>query len=243
MKTVDITTTQNVTIQYELAGLRERLLSFVLDIVILYISIFILTIGYSVCFSGAGMSYFSYFVIIPIATFYTFASEQLLDGQTIGKRALRIKVVKLDGKPLTTSDHFLRWTMRLVDIWFSSGLIAGVLVSSSTQCQRLGDLATNTSVIKLNSSLRFSLFDILNISSLSDYVPQYAEVRRMNEQDMVLIKNAIIRADRYRNDAHELALTELTVRVCTALDIQQHTVRDSRRFLQTILKDYIVLTR
>ncbi len=243
MKTVDISTTQNVTIQYELAGIRDRILSFVIDILVIYISLFILSMGYTLCFNGKGMEYFFYLVLLPIATFYTFISEQLLDGQTIGKRALRIKVVKLDGKPLTTSDHFLRWTMRLVDIWFSFGLIASVFVSSSAQAQRLGDLATNTSVIKLNSTLRFSLLDILNISSLGDYVPQYPDVRRMSEQDMVLIKSVIIRADRYRNDAHELALNELAARVCTALDIPQHTIRDSRRFLQIILKDYIVLTR
>jgi uncharacterized RDD family membrane protein YckC len=243
MRTIDITTTQNVTIQYELAGLRERAFAAILDVMITYFAVFILSLGFTLCFEGAGMVYFSYIVIVPIMVGYTFISEQILGGQTIGKRILRIKVVKLNGKPLSTSDHFLRWAMRLVDIWGSLGTVAAILVSSSAQGQRLGDLATNTSIIKLNSSLSFALNDILKISSLGDYEPQYPEVRRMSEQDMVLIKNTIIRADRYRNDAHETALNELVQRVCIVLDIPSHTIRDPRRFMQIILKDYIVLTR
>ncbi len=242
MQTVDITTTQNVTIQYELAGLRERALACILDLAIIWVIAMLIGFLGLLIHSDAGQ-YLGLFLTIPFIIFYTFLSEQILDGQTIGKRALQIKVVKLDGKPITTADYFLRWTMRLIDIHFSLGLVAGALVSSSAQGQRLGDLATNTSVIKLNSSLRFSLNDILNISSLSDYVPQYNEVRRMNEQDMILIKTTMLRADRYRNDAHENALRELTQKVCKVLDVQEHSVRDARRFLQTVLKDYIVLTR
>ena len=46
MKNIEIITSQNVVLQYELAGLKERILAFVLDIVILSVSLTILlTIG------------------------------------------------------------------------------------------------------------------------------------------------------------------------------------------------------
>ncbi len=242
MRTVDITTTQNVTIQYELAGLRERALACLIDLAIIWAIFMFISLGYLIVRNEI-WQYIAFFLTLPFTVFYSFLSEQILDGQTIGKRALQIKVVKLNGKPITTADYFLRWTLRLIDVYLSLGLVASVLVSSSAQGQRLGDLATNTSVIKLSSSLRFSLADILNISSLQDYVPQYEQVRRMSEQDMILIKTTMLRADRYRNQAHETALTELSQQVCKTLDIPIHTVHDSRRFLQNILKDYIVLTR
>ena len=42
MKTIDIRTTQNVTIEYELATLRERILAFFIDFVIVYVTFSIL---------------------------------------------------------------------------------------------------------------------------------------------------------------------------------------------------------
>ena len=42
MKTIDIRTTQNVTIEYELASLRERLLAFFIDLVIVYMAVLII---------------------------------------------------------------------------------------------------------------------------------------------------------------------------------------------------------
>lgn len=243
MRTVDITTTQNVTIQYELAGVRERSIAFAIDIFLLLVVSSILLLGSLAFFSEGWQLLFNYFVLLPIAIFYTFLCEQLFDGQTLGKRLLGLKVVKLTGKPLTTADYFLRWTMRIIDIWFSLGIAAVSLVGGSTQSQRFGDLAANTAVIKLKSTLSFSLRDILKISSLNDYSPQYPSVILLKEQDIILIKNTLIRADRYRNEAHETALKELTVRVCEVLAIPTPTVYKQRAFLQTILKDYIVLTR
>lgn len=243
MRTVDIITTQNVTIQYELAGVRERFIAFAVDIFLLLVAGTTLLLGSLAFFSAGWQLLFSYFFLVPIAIFYTFLCEQVFDGQTLGKRLLGLKVVKLTGKPLTTADYFLRWTMRIIDIWFSLGIVAASLVSSSTQSQRLGDLAANTAVVKLKASLIFSLRDILKISSLSDYSPKYPSVVLLKEQDLVLIKNTLVRADRYRNAAHEAALKELAARVCEVLAIPPPNAYQHRVFLQTLLKDYIVLTR
>jgi len=48
--------------------------------------------------------------------FYTLVLESLLQGQTIGKRALKIRVVKIDGYQATFSDYVVRWFFRIVDV-------------------------------------------------------------------------------------------------------------------------------
>ena len=62
MQTIDITTTQNVTIQYELASLRDRIVAFVIDALILGVSLLILNLIYWSAFDSNFELFFTYFI-------------------------------------------------------------------------------------------------------------------------------------------------------------------------------------
>ena len=64
----------------------------------------------------------------------------------------------------------------------------------------------------------------------------------MNESQMLLIKSTVEEAGKYPNRAHKDAVKELTQIVCERLRIQ-YPAGDEIKFLQTIINDYIVLTR
>jgi uncharacterized RDD family membrane protein YckC len=241
MKTVDIITTQNVTIEYELASVGQRIGAFMIDFVVMIIA-FSLMVSLAQLFSEGISGFISYLLTILFFT-YTFIAETILHGQTLGKKALDIKVVKLNGEIPSPADNFLRWTFRLIDIWFSLGGLAVTLVSSNAKGQRLGNLATHTVVINKKSSLNFNLKDILNISALDNYTPVFPDVRRLNEQDMILIKTVLVRTDKYRNDAHYDARVELVKKIAERLTIPYSNIKNHEQFLKTLLKDYIVLTR
>jgi uncharacterized RDD family membrane protein YckC len=242
MQTIDITTTQNVTIQYELASLRDRIVAFVIDALILGVSLLILNLIYWSAFDSNFELFFTYFIAIPIGFFYTLAFEYFNDGQTIGKMAIGIKVIKIDGKAPTLGDYLARWGFRMVDIFLSIGSIASLLISSSDKGQRLGDMAANTTLIKIRFNLRFRLEDIERISTLDEYEPLYPQVRQLNEDDMLLIKNVITRIQRYPNNAHLEVLDKLTKDLVLKLDVDKMP-QDKVKFLKTLIKDYIVLTR
>src|SRR6185295_3491620 len=124
MRTIEITTTQNVTIEYELANVRDHILAFVIDVVIMWGSILVLVILLEIVLPKPLTQYISYFVIVPVFFFYSLVSEIAANGQTWGKKALGIKVVKIDGKEAGMSDYLIRWTFRMVDIYFSLGSVA-----------------------------------------------------------------------------------------------------------------------
>ncbi len=242
MRTIDITTTQKVTIEYELAFLRDRIFAFIIDLLIIrgvFSLMWLFMVG---LFSPDYFEVLSYVVLAPVFIFYTLVSEILMDGQTLGKKIIGIKVVKLNGKEPTVSDFIIRWVFRMVDIYFSAGAIASLLISSSNHSQRLGGMASNTTVIRVKFNLRFALEDILKISSLDDYEPTYPEVRQFSEQDMLLIKNIVARSRRYPNEAHKEAVQQLVYHLKNKLGLPE-VPSDKTKFLKTLIRDYIVLTR
>ena len=195
---VEITTTQNVTIEYDLAQLRERIGAFLLDGLIIGVGYLILTVLLSFLFSsrlfGGGLGTFIGLLFPLSYLLYHTLFETLADGRTIGKMALGTKVVRLDGKSPHWMDILLRATLQLVDIISCFGIIAVLLVKTTPKAQRLGDMAANTVVIKINTALgRFTLNDIRNIASLDNYKPVYPQVRILTEQDMFFNKNALSR--------------------------------------------------
>lgn len=248
MRTIDITTTQNVTIEYELASLRERILGFLIDLIIVGIScmiiIYFLLYYFEAVINNSGMALNALISIFPIAAFilYQLLSEVVADGQSLGKKAMGIKVVRLDGQEPSLSDYLLRAVFHLIDTIFSFGIVAGLLVSSTEKSQRLGDLTANTVVIRVKFQLLFRLDDILKIDSLDDYEPTYPQVRKLSEQDMLLIKNVISRFRKYENTAHLQAVDSVVQNLRNQLDLVETPV-DKIDFLKTLIRDYIVLTR
>lgn len=248
MGTIDIKTTQNVTIEYELANLRERIIAFFIDGVIygvIYILVFLslaTTIQRSIFESG--IIFYVIYVLLPVGGLmvYHLFSEILANGQSWGKKAMGIRVVRLDGQEPGLSDYLLRSVFLVVDALGSLGVLGALLISSSPKNQRLGDMTANTTVIRLKHSLQFKLEEILKIHSLEDYEPRFPEVRQLSEKDMLLIKTVISRYRSYPNEAHERVIRELIDRLMSLLDIRERP-KDEIDFLKTLIRDYIVLTR
>ena len=245
MRTIEIRTTQNVTIEYELATLWERFLAFLIDAVIItivYASLF--TLFFNTVGGLADGWAFSVILALPLVMFiaYHLLSEVWADGQSWGKRAMGIKVVRLDGQEPGLSDYLLRAVFHFIDTFLSFCALATLFISASAQRQRLGDMTANTAVIRVKFSLRFRLEDILKINTREDYAPQYPEVRRLREEDMLLIKAVISRYRKYPNAAHRQIVRELVARIQQQLDLPR-VPEDKIGFLKTLIKDYIVLTR
>ncbi|NET36890.1 MAG: RDD family protein, partial [Cyanothece sp. SIO1E1] len=184
------------------------------------------------------------YALLPICMFmiYQLLSEVLADGRSWGKKIMSLKVVRLDGEEPGLSDYLLRAVFHLVDTLMSVGILGALLISSTRQRQRLGDMTANTTVIRTKHQVQFALEDILRINTLSNYEPQFPEVRQFNEQDMLLIKGVIARCSKYQNAAHQKALNELVQTVCGKLEVTE-VPKDKIKFLKTLIRDYIVLTR
>ncbi len=241
MKNIEIKTTQNVVLQYELADLRERMIAFFIDMACLLFGLGILLTFLTQIFTGTGGEVAVY-LALGIYIFYSPVCEVLNHGQTIGKMAMRIQVIKTTSGQATFSDYAARWVFRLVDIYFSFGAIASILIASSSKSQRIGDIVANTTVIKLTTKMDLELKDILHIHAQASYKPRYIQAKQLIEEDVLLIKNTLERYHRYNNDAHREAMGILAEKIAGILRISAGE-NDEERFLETVLKDYVMLTR
>src|SRR5690606_11777171 len=148
-----INTTQNVTINFTAATIGQRILAFGTDFLIqVAYTIVIMLIVY---YTGLGnviknldswsQRALQVLFFIPI-TFYSLFFESFLEGQSLGKRLLKIKVVKIDGYQASFGDYLIRWLFRLIDIVIGFGMIGFISIVTNRNSQRLGDMAAGTAI-------------------------------------------------------------------------------------------------
>ncbi|MEL0454644.1 RDD family protein [Flavobacteriaceae bacterium SZ-1-7] len=237
MSELQINTTQNVKISFNAAGAGERLLAFIID--------WAIKIGYMMVMSwtfGAydNMDQWSQIAINTVLSFpvmfYTLALESLLEGQTIGKRIMKIRVVKIDGYQASFSDYVVRWFFRIVDVYiFGLGFF---VMMFNKKTQRIGDMAAGTAVIGLKDSVNISHTILENLRD--DYKPTYPNVIKLSDNDARIIKDTFNSARASRDYQTLIKLRKKIIEVVGIKDVKQKT---DMEFIDVILKDYNFYTQ
>ncbi|RUT71674.1 RDD family protein [Flavobacterium cupreum] len=245
MSELSINTTQNVKINFKAASAGERIGSYFVDltikiaygIVISLLFFYWLQLGKLLdtldSWSRMSILLLLYFPII----IYSITLESIFEGQTIGKRLIKIKVVKIDGYQAGFGDYLMRWFFRLIDISILSGIIAVVTVVSSKKGQRLGDMVAGTAVITLKNKINISHTILEEIGD--SYVPTYPLVIKLSDNDMRIIKETFQKAD-LRNDYETIHKLVSKIESVSGIKNQSGNERD---FLRVILKDYNFYTQ
>ncbi len=244
MDKIKIPTSFNIELDFELADLVRRFAGWLIDLLI--------QIAYLMIISQVLESYvvrntkdndnlpFLYnlssvemLLYVPVLL-YHLLSELLMNGQSIGKKILGIKVISESGSRPSVHQFLLRWLLRPFDVYFFL-LPALICMLVSKKTQRLGDLAAGTLLIK--SRVKGSIGNTVFLELATDYQPRYTNVLRLSDRDMNIIKTILDTSIKQNN----YALAERTSsKIRTALSITdyQHPVE----FLETVLKDYNYLS-
>ena len=237
MGTVEVTTTHNVDIEYEVANIGDRMLALMLDFLIIigyYVAVGFITYFISEIGITPGMAFITIVYVLPIFL-YDLLCEIFLNGQSIGKRIKRIKVIKLDGSQPSVRDYIIRWMFRLVDIGISSGAVAIITIAVNGKGQRLGDIAAGTTVVRLNKNTGFH--DTIFTELETEYKPRFPEAARLDSETAGVIKEVLNSEKSLKNKKIFDDLAKKTKKaVEKKLGISSRI--EPVRFLATILKDY-----
>lgn len=233
MQTISVRTTQNVFIQYPIASLGDRIVAYLIDLVITiaYVILVIMVIA-----SSGSMSEFVLLgMFLPVA-FYHLLFEIFMDGQSPGKRQMSIKVVRIDGTPATVGNYVIRWVLRLIDIQFLSGIVALVAIGAGGRGQRIGDIAAGTTVVKLVPQREVTASEVFTLAD-DNYKPMFDQVLQLNDNDIELIQQAI-RA--YHETGNAQPMNVIGEKIESKLGIQ--TDLEAYNFLSQVVKDYAHLS-
>lgn len=229
MDNVNINTSQNVLINYELAGIGDRILAQIIDAVIIFCYYFlaiIIFMGSAALFQFSHITWQLTLLTAP-ALFYHLLFETFMQGQTPGKRYVNIKVVKLDGTQAGVGNYFLRWLLSIID-FVLYGAVAMLCYVLTRKGQRLGDIAGGTTVIKQTNTADF--LSNHNPKRFENYVPVFFQAEDLEKAHAELIRNVL----KTHSRAHIHAMAKKTRQL---LNIPASDIADPK-FLMIVLKDY-----
>lgn len=233
MATSDIITGQFVRISQTPASAGDRIIARIIDmgVIVLYLISLLVFFEYARFRIPVDMRLTVFLFMVSPAIFYSFLCETFNHGQTVGKRIMKMRVIKADGSSPSTGDYLLRWVLLSIDLYFNCmGLLA---ILCTKRRQRFGDLAAGTMVIKLAEykKLHISLdeFDYAR----SNYSPVYPEAAQLSLGQVDVIRKILYGSKHYNSQQAAL----LAEKIQKILAIQPKD-GDPTKFLTTLLHDY-----
>lgn len=245
MTQLPINTTQNVIINFTSASVGERIGAYMLDflikmayvIVVFYVFFYTFNLNLWISKLDDWSQIAIYMVFALPVVFYSLVQEAILEGQTFGKKLVKIKVVKIDGYQASFGDYLIRWLFRLIDISISSGIVGLITMVVNKKAQRIGDISAGTAVITLKSKISINSTILEDLSD--EYKPKYPLVIKLSDNDARIIKETFHAAIK---NADFVVLNKLTAKIEEVTGVKNE-LGSTKEFIQTILKDYNYYTQ
>jgi uncharacterized RDD family membrane protein YckC len=230
-----ITTTQNVIIQFETASIGERFTARLLDLFFMgaFWLIMMWIAGVAIEFAD-GFQPVILLLALPVMT-YTLWTEALFSGRSFGKMIMGIKVVKSDGSPAGIGDFAIRWITRVLECEAAlfPGLAALISIISN-RGQRIGDIAADTIVIRVNqkTSLRSTILSYVH----PNYRIVFPQVERFNDKDIGIIREIMLQS--FETGNYEM-LARLSHKVKEVIGVYPPPQQlPDLQFLNIVIADY-----
>lgn len=256
MAKLNVLTPFNIELEFDIASLGKRALAYFIDIMVgvVYVLLLRLTILETAVDIEGLFNASQFFLIVLPLFFYHFISEMLMNGQSVGKKIVGIRVVNRGGHAASISQYLLRWILSLPNIlfvtvvgyliWYNpwvSFFSMGVLALPDIICyavtksgQRIGDLAANTVVVNTKHSMDIEQTIFREVSLDTGYTPKYPQVMRLTDKDINSLRNLL---QQKRTKDLDIYTQRVAERIETVLAISNNSM-DAYHFFEELLTDY-----
>jgi len=254
MSIIQIDTVFNIDLEFEVAPFHKRLLAYLIDFVLLIIYLFCMQYFLENVINmdlSENTGYIIAFVTLPMF-FYSFVAELLMNGQTIGKKLMGIRVISLDGGEPKMGQYVVRWITRFFEwpflfgyIFLSAnnlfsyifwtgfcGIAVVISIAVTKKSQRLGDLAASTVLVKTKTDFTVHDTVFMNVNN-DNYVVTFPEVMRLSDNDINTIKSVLTQS-RKTNNLDISRRVEYKIKDVLKINSNLYT----HDFLEKLLEDY-----
>lgn len=211
---LQIRTPEGIRFALHLAGPTSRLLALLVDVSCISVATTTVS-GILRLFALISQDIFTALTILAsfvISIGYAIGCEWLWQGQTVGKRLLRLRVVDEQGLKLQFSQVLIRNLLRVVDSLPLLYLTGGLACLLSAKCQRLGDLAAGTVVIR-TPLIRLPDLEQLGtekFNSLAEHPALVARLRqKVSREEGAIALRALVRREELEPEARLALFREL----------------------------------
>ncbi len=245
MSELSITTTQNVNINFNSASVGDRVLAYLIDFVI-FIAYYTIVYYLILDLTGLGeyLDNLDRWSIIAIqglislpVLFYALWQETFFEGQTVGKKVMKIKVIKIDGYQASFSDYVIRWMFRIIEVTPPLSFVGLISMMVSSKTQRLGDIAAGTALISLKNNISIDHTILKEIGT--NYVPVYPLVIKLTDNDMRIIKETY-ESSLKQADFEMIARLQDKIEKVTGI---KSISANATAFVDTVINDYNYYTQ
>src|SRR5262249_5592246 len=200
-ETLVIETPERVPLHFALASIGNRFIACAIDHTIQIVALIVLGIVFLMIRNAADLGdrltsapkwvqALLIVIVFVVWDAYFVLFEWIWRGQTPGKRWLKLRVIREDGRPISFYESMIRNLMRLIDFmvppFYSIGLVS---VFATSRDQRVGDLVAGTVVVREREA-EAPAFEEVFASAISDSalrrtckpVPFTADVNALSEK-------------------------------------------------------------
>jgi uncharacterized RDD family membrane protein YckC len=178
--------------------------------------------------------------IISIGYFIIF--EYFWSGFTPGKKLLKIRVMRNDGRPITLLESLIRNVLRVVDVLGEAYPIGAISMLIDSRCRRLGDFAAGTLVIVDTSLEKLQLAPTMNLLAESD-----EEMRElamgMTREDFRIISRFMNRRQDLEPEYRMKLATDIVRNIRTRMGFTGPSKLAPERILEKLQRLYMQKTR
>jgi uncharacterized RDD family membrane protein YckC len=269
MGVIKVPTTFNIDVEFEIPEFYRRLIALIIDILILFCYLKIAErVFYTIWRNSDQRSLDTQYnlmavklilFLLPIILYHLIL-EITMNGQSVGKKIMSIKVVNENGGRPGISQFLIRWLLR--DVWFfllfvlavaatqtndkNEGvfmiifvlayfLVDLILVISSKKSQRIGDILAHTILIRTNT--RTSIEETVFQEVSDTYTPLFPQIMQLSDKDINAIKS-ILETAKKKGDFNMAANASEKIKAHLKIDSPMSPFD----FLEVLLKDYNYLS-
>lgn len=236
-----VDTPENVIFAYDLAGIGSRFTAALIDTTLLILIFIVLGIisnlvGFTI---GESSALTAFFALLSFAIFwgYYIIFEMVWNGQSPGKRVIKLRVVTSGGRPITFLASAIRNLIRIIDwlpVFYAIGMITMFIDRRS---RRLGDLAAGTLVVKERGHV--TLDSLVATPMPAAATLTLANIETLDERDYTLVQEFLNRREQLGSEAR----VRLGRTIASNLQIRlgQPEISNPEQFLQQVAAEYRLL--
>jgi uncharacterized RDD family membrane protein YckC len=264
MSTIRVNTNFNIDVEFPAAPFHRRLGAWLIDVVVLVFYCILAFKLVSLARGNTGSSgetswIITMMVLLPVIGYHLIC-EVVMNGQSVGKRIMDLRVVTEDGGRPSVGQFVIRWFIRTSDYMVILIAIAAplgfggdvqffwqiaasfcllltdiVLVNASKKGQRLGDILAHTMMIR--SAQKADINSTIFLAVHDTYTPSFPQVMALSDRDINALKGILDAAIKHGD--YNLA-DRAAVKIKNHLKIE--TELSPFDFLEVLMKDYNYLS-